>query len=341
MWNAPQARAASPSSTRAARQSTSRATSAPYARARPGTEAMSGSSYWPMSAVYVQGTAPLARIHATATEVSRPPEKAMPTRSPTGREVSTLDTSEIICTLLHDHPIARRNDSPEGRPAPAAGPRLLRQAGQPPCRLLGSFRMPGIHGHLVARPRGLRVRVAAQQVPEIDHRPGGHVGVTRIDGGLIGPARLPVPALPLVQMPEIPRREGRVLGMAGVDRQPVGLLGALDVAVLAEQQAQAVPGRRGVLGVRPVNRLLKRRPRPFDVALLGQPGAEAEGGRRVMREQGGLGRGTPGPPEHLQLRLPATLPVYHTRGRRARTRSGTAPLVPADIYPYPVDSRIR
>jgi hypothetical protein len=38
--------------------------------------------------------------------VSRPPEKAMPTRSPTGSEVSTLDTSEIICTLLHEHPIA-------------------------------------------------------------------------------------------------------------------------------------------------------------------------------------------------------------------------------------------
>jgi hypothetical protein len=51
MWNAPQASAASPSSTSAVRQSTRRATSAPYAVARPGTEAMSGSSYWPMSAV--------------------------------------------------------------------------------------------------------------------------------------------------------------------------------------------------------------------------------------------------------------------------------------------------
>src|SRR6478672_4476300 len=53
---------------------------------------MSGSSYCPMSAVYVHGTAPLSRIHATATEVSRPPEKAIPTRSPTGRDVRTLDT---------------------------------------------------------------------------------------------------------------------------------------------------------------------------------------------------------------------------------------------------------
>src|SRR6185312_11022172 len=56
-----------------------------------------------MSAVYAQGTAPFSRIHATATEVSRPPEKAMPTRSPTGREVSTLDMPAIICTPLHDH----------------------------------------------------------------------------------------------------------------------------------------------------------------------------------------------------------------------------------------------
>src|SRR5580693_5346179 len=103
MWNAPQERAASPSSTRAARQSTRRAVSAPYAVARPGTAAMSGSSYWPRSAVYVNGTAPFSRIHATATEVSRPPEKAMPTRSPTGRELSTLDMSTSICTPLHIH----------------------------------------------------------------------------------------------------------------------------------------------------------------------------------------------------------------------------------------------
>src|SRR6202034_3179156 len=95
MWDAPQVSAARPSSTRAVRQSTSRVISAPYAAARPGTEATSGSSYWPMSAVYVHGTAPLSRIHATATEVSRPPEKAIPTRSPTGREVRTLDTMQV------------------------------------------------------------------------------------------------------------------------------------------------------------------------------------------------------------------------------------------------------
>jgi hypothetical protein len=47
----------------------------------------------------VQGTAPRSRIQATATEVSRPPEKAIPTRSPMGREVSTLDTSKS----MHDH----------------------------------------------------------------------------------------------------------------------------------------------------------------------------------------------------------------------------------------------
>src|SRR4051794_16476626 len=96
MWNAPQVRAARPSSTSAARQSTSRAISAPYAVARPGTVSISGSSYWPRSAVQVHGTAPLPRIHATATEVSRPPEKAIPTRSPTGRKVSTLDTGKSM-----------------------------------------------------------------------------------------------------------------------------------------------------------------------------------------------------------------------------------------------------
>src|SRR5690606_35597274 len=44
-----------------------------------------------MFAVYAQGSAPFSRIHATATEVSSPPEKAMPTRSPTGRDWRTLD----------------------------------------------------------------------------------------------------------------------------------------------------------------------------------------------------------------------------------------------------------
>ena len=40
--------------------------------------------------------APFSRIHATATEVSRPPEKAMPTRSPTGRDCKTLDMPSIL-----------------------------------------------------------------------------------------------------------------------------------------------------------------------------------------------------------------------------------------------------
>ena len=51
MWKAPQASAASPSSTSGSRQSTDRASSAPYSIARWGTPEMSGSSYWPMSAV--------------------------------------------------------------------------------------------------------------------------------------------------------------------------------------------------------------------------------------------------------------------------------------------------
>src|SRR3954447_16461923 len=121
MWKAPQVSAASPSSTSAARQSTSREISAPYALARPGTEAISGSSYWPMSAVYVHGTAPLSRIHATATEVSSPPEKAMPTRSPTGREVRTLDTDQV-CIVMHDHAKAGGRSAERDRVEQGRGP---------------------------------------------------------------------------------------------------------------------------------------------------------------------------------------------------------------------------
>ena len=51
MWKAPQTSATSPSSTMAAVQSTMRDSSAPYSIARPGTESMSGSSYWPRFAV--------------------------------------------------------------------------------------------------------------------------------------------------------------------------------------------------------------------------------------------------------------------------------------------------
>src|SRR5579871_2400198 len=47
---------------------------------------MSGSSYWPRSAVNAYGTAPFSRIHASAQQVSSPPENAIPTRSPTGSE---------------------------------------------------------------------------------------------------------------------------------------------------------------------------------------------------------------------------------------------------------------
>src|SRR3954468_11159223 len=92
MWNAPHASAARPSPTSCGLMSTTRAISAPYSLARTGTPAMSSSSYWPRSAVWVQGIPPLSRIQATATEVSRPPEKAMPMRSPFGMEVKTLLT---------------------------------------------------------------------------------------------------------------------------------------------------------------------------------------------------------------------------------------------------------
>ena len=90
MWNAPHCRATRPSCTSSVRQSMSRAPSAPYCFARSGTPSRSGSSGWPRLAVYAKGRAPFSRIHATAADVSRPPEKAMPTRSPTGRLESTL-----------------------------------------------------------------------------------------------------------------------------------------------------------------------------------------------------------------------------------------------------------
>ena len=37
----------------------------------------------------VKGIPPFSRIQATATDVSRPPEKAIPIRSPTGRDCRT------------------------------------------------------------------------------------------------------------------------------------------------------------------------------------------------------------------------------------------------------------
>ena len=61
---------------------------------------MSGSSYCPMSAVYVHGMAPLSRIQATATEVSRPPENAMPTRSPMGQGGEDFGHASHSCTTL-------------------------------------------------------------------------------------------------------------------------------------------------------------------------------------------------------------------------------------------------
>jgi hypothetical protein len=44
----------------------------------------------------VQGIAPFSRIQATATDVSSPPEKAIPTFSPTGRDASTFDMGPTL-----------------------------------------------------------------------------------------------------------------------------------------------------------------------------------------------------------------------------------------------------
>ncbi len=42
---------------------------------------------------------PRSRIQATAADVSSPPEKAIPMRSPTGMELSTLDIARIRSDL--------------------------------------------------------------------------------------------------------------------------------------------------------------------------------------------------------------------------------------------------
>src|SRR3954454_17971094 len=158
-WNAPHASAASPSSTSSRRQSTARASSAPYSRARAGTPEMSGSSYCPMSAVYVHGIAPLSRIHATATDVSRPPEKAIPTRSPTGREVRTLLTE-----LLSSWERSR-----------GSGRRLLGQRQESSGDLLAAVRVAAHHQHGVVAGDG------AEDVGVLDlvHRRGQELGGAR------------------------------------------------------------------------------------------------------------------------------------------------------------------
>ena len=61
-----------------------------------GNAPMSGSSYWPRSAVKAYGIAPCSRIQASAQQVSRPPENAIPTRSPTGSEPRMTPPSERV-----------------------------------------------------------------------------------------------------------------------------------------------------------------------------------------------------------------------------------------------------
>ena len=59
---------------------------------------MSGSSYWPRSAVKAYGIAPRSRIHASAQLVSRPPENAIPTRSPTGSDERITPVASLTLT---------------------------------------------------------------------------------------------------------------------------------------------------------------------------------------------------------------------------------------------------
>src|SRR2546423_8895352 len=120
MWNAPHWSAASRSRASASWQSTRNASSAPYWRALSGSAAMSGSSGWPRSALNAYGTAPASRIHATAQQVSRPPEKAKPMRSPRGSELRmtrfTLGLNlQVVAELLEQLVASDRASDDEDR----------------------------------------------------------------------------------------------------------------------------------------------------------------------------------------------------------------------------------
>ena len=78
-----------------------------------GPRRSSGSSYWPRSAVKAYGIAPCSRIHASAQQVSSPPEKAMPTRSPTGSEPRIDAAARAIDVSLE---VARRRSSASSAP---------------------------------------------------------------------------------------------------------------------------------------------------------------------------------------------------------------------------------
>src|SRR6056297_874794 len=63
--------------------------------------------------------APFSRIQATATEVSSPPENAIPTRSPTGKLASTLDmtqTLEVHLAGLLRVDLISKSSKPQGPP---------------------------------------------------------------------------------------------------------------------------------------------------------------------------------------------------------------------------------
>src|SRR4051794_34453693 len=64
--------------------------------------------------------APRSRIHATATEVSSPPENAIPTRSPTGSLLRTFDMA-TLCMRAGEPPPAGRMRTPRPEARNAAG----------------------------------------------------------------------------------------------------------------------------------------------------------------------------------------------------------------------------
>src|SRR5262245_49616215 len=160
MWNAPHCSAARPCRASASRQSTSTASSAPYCLAFAGTAPMSGSSYWPRSAVNAYGIAPFSRIHASAQHVSSPPENAMPTRSPIGSELRMTSLTRSRAPA----PPGRRLGDPCMRPAERGFRRCLRRA-YGTCSGVSLERVPELLLELGARhavARGHEDRVLAR-----------------------------------------------------------------------------------------------------------------------------------------------------------------------------------
>ena len=113
---------------------------------------MSGSSYWPRSAVNAYGTAPCSRIHASAQLVSSPPEKAIPTRSPTGSEPRI---TRVATSTLTGGSAGAASRSAALRPSRAATKTVLSPAMVPATS--GSAASSIASARATAKPRGVLI----------------------------------------------------------------------------------------------------------------------------------------------------------------------------------------